>query len=1035
MTRLAALVMAITLGSAAAGHATPRVLDHFTDLTPWKAVASDGVTASVHQADGPSGRALRLDFDLAGTAGYAGARRALPLTLPVRYEIAFDLRADAPVNTLQIKLVDASGDNVWWINRPNYAFPKAWQRVTFKQRHVEFAWGPTSDRTLREAASLEIVVAAGRGGGRGSVYVSNLVLRELPPAPAAALPPTVSASSAVPGAAPALAIDGATATAWKSDPAAGRAQHLALDFGSAREFGGLVVRWHGTARASRYDVQFSDDGERWRTVRRVTDGRGDADRLMLPESETRFVRLALADGPARGYGVAELEIKDLAFGASPNAFFEALAREAPRGTYPRGFSGELSAWTLVGIDGGSESGLLSADGALEVARGGFSIEPFVVAGSRVVTWADVETHQALLDGELPVPTVTWRTPEWELRVTAFAAGTHAHSRMVARYELRNRTKRTLPLELVLAARPFQVNPPVQFLNIAGGVSPIRHLKWDGAALAVNGDRRVFPLAAPRRAGAFPLDAGPLPPRLAAPHWQARPEVHDDAGYASTALGYPTMLAPHATATIGIVVPLSGAADRPDLGAATPADWMAREQAAVAAAWRQRLDRVDIRVPAAGQALASTIRTALAHILITRDGPILRPGTRAYARSWIRDGAMIAESLLRLGLADVAADYLRWYAPQQFATGKVPCCIDERGADPIAENDSPGQLIFLAAELYRYTGDRRLLEDVWPNVVAAARYLEGLRQSERTAANLAPATRAFYGLLPASISHEGYAAKPMHSYWDDFWGVKGYEGAIAIATALGHHDAARRFTSQRDEFREDLLTSLHHATTAHGITYLPGAAELGDFDPTSSTIAIAPAGELHRLPSALVHATFERYWREFVDRRDGRKSWDDYTPYELRNVSAFVRLGWRDRAHALLDFFMAARRPAAWNQWPEVVGRDHRPRFVGDLPHGWVASDFIRAALDLFAYEREGDGALVLGAGIPRAWVDGKGGVAVKNLRTPYGPLSYSLEKRGARVVLQVAGRLQMPPRGGIVFDWQGTERRVDTVPATIVIDE
>jgi len=60
---------------------------------------------------------------------------------------------------------------------------------------------------------------------------------------------------------------------------------------------------------------------------------------------------------------------------------------------------------------------------------------------------------------------------------------------------------------------------------------------------------------------------------------------------------------------------------------------------------------------------------------------------------------------------------------------------------------------------------------------------------------------------------------------------------------------------------------------------------------------------------------------------------------------------------------------------------------------------------------------------------------VKNLRTSYGPLSYSLEKRGARTVLQVAGGLHIPPRGGIVFNWQGTERRVDTVPATIVINE
>src|SRR5262249_22211392 len=162
-------------------------------------------------------------------------------------------------------------------------------------------------------------------------------------------------------------------------------------------------------------------------------------------------------------------------------------------------------------------------------------------------------------------------------------------------------------------------------------------------------------------------------------------------------------------------------------------------------------------------LWSTLRTALAHILITRDGPILRPGTRAYARSWIRDGAMIGESLLRLGHADVAADYLRWFAPYQFANGKIPCCVDERGAGPVPENDSAGEFLFLTWELYRYTRDRAVLVTLWPRVETAVRYMETLRQSERTEVRRTAANAAIYGLLPASISHEGYSEKPMHSY--------------------------------------------------------------------------------------------------------------------------------------------------------------------------------------------------------------------------------------------------------------------------------
>jgi F5/8 type C domain len=1027
-----------------------RVLDDFDDLSPWTAAASDGVRASIQPGPGIRGGALRLDFDLGGTAGYALARRQLPLELPARYEISFYLRADAPVNDLQLKLVDASGLNVWWFHRRDFQFPRQWQPVRVRSRQIEFAWGPTKDRTLRRAATVEFVVAAGREGGRGSVYVSELRLRELPEAAPAASVPVARASSSLPGGEPPLALDGTTATAWKSDPAAGRAQELTVDFGLPRELGGLIVRWLEHLHASRYEVELSGDGVRWRTMGRVAQGTGGPDAWLLPDAEARFLRLALHDGPAGAYGLAELEIKDAAFGASPNAFFQALARESARGVYPRGLSGEQAYWTVVGIDGGRDRGLLSEDGALEVAPGGFSIEPFVVADARVVTWADVETRHALADGDLPLPGVTWRRPEWEMRVSSFAAGTRAGADIVARYEVTNLTAGRLPLQLVLAVRPFQVNPPTQFLNIPGGVSPIRDIRWDGATLSINGDGKVFPLQAPARVGVFPLEAGPVPILLRAEDWAGRHAVHDDAGYASAALGYPLVLGPHASATVGLVVPLTGAPGRPDLGGRPPEAWMDRERAGAVATWREKLDRVTIRVPPPAEPLIATLHTALAHLLIDRDGPALRPGPRAYARSWIRDGAMMAESLLRLGHGDVAARYLRWYAPHQFADGKVPCCVDDRGADPVAEHDSAGELIFLGAEVYRYTRDRALLEDTWPRLQAAAHYLDALRATERTAANLGPATRAFYGLLPASISHEGYSEKPMHSYWDDFWALKGYAGAVEIATALGHSAAAGRLQASREEFRRDLAASLRYAAAAHGITYLPGCAELGDFDPASSTIAFAPAGDVRAVPPELIRPTYERYWREFVARRDGEQSWDVYSPYELRTVGTFVRLGWRERAQELLAFFMAGRRPAAWNQWAEVVGRDPRqPRFIGDMPHGWIASDFIRSVLDLFAYEREDDRALVLGAGIPPGWLEGPG-VTVKDLRTPYGPLSYSLRREGARVVLQVDAGTEMPP-GGLVFAWPGpsppprdtrvngeraswndAELRVHTVPATIV---
>lgn len=1048
MTRYQTIAACLMLVSCSRPAPNPdRLLDGFEDLSAWKAMASDGVTSAIHPVDGVEGQAMRLDFDFAGTAGYAIARRSLPLDLPVNYEISFQLRADALVNDLEVKLIDASGDNVWWFTRRDFTFPGAWQRITIKKRQIQFAWGPTKDRVLAHAAALELVISAGQGGGQGSVYFDHLVIRELPPASATPLQPTVVASSALPGAAPELALDGRADSAWKSDPAAGPAQRLTLDLRQMREFGGLVLRWQEGGHASRYDVELSEDGVAWRQVRRVADGNGGRDALLLPESEARMVRLTLHGGVAASYALAEVEIEDLAFGASTNAFIEALARESRRGHYPRGFSGEQPYWTIVGIDGGSQSGLLSEDGALEVARGGFSIEPFVVSGAQVTTWADVQISQSLIAGYLPIPSVTWRHPQWEMQVTALAAGTPAQSQMAVRYTLTNLTGEALALGLVLGVRPFQVNPPAQFLNMPGGVSPIRALAWDGAVLSVDGAPRVYPLVPPEHVGLRSFDAGGFPETPAPAQGAAARSIVDETGLASGALVHDLRLEPGASATVGLVVPLTGPVVLPADQA--PTAWLHAQHDMVAAEWREKIDRVSIQVPEQGQQIVDTLRSSLAHILMTRNGPILQPGTRAYARSWIRDGAMMAEALLRLGHESIAIEYLRWYARHQFENGKVPCCVDAQGADPVPENDSPGELIFLAAEIYRFTGDRALLAEMWPHVEAAARYLESLRQSERTPANLAPERRAFYGLLPPSISHEGYSAKPAYSYWDDFWGLKGYEDATALAAALGHDEARARLAAQRDEFRQDLHASLRASVAAHGISYLPGAADLGDFDATSTTIALAPVGEGHNLPQDLLLQTFERYWQEFIKRRDGQKEWNDYTPYELRVVGTFIRLGWRARAQELLAFFFADRRPAAWNQWAEVVGREPRkPRFIGDMPHSWISSDYIRAALDMFVHPRETDQALVLAAGVPPAWLDAPG-ISIRNLRTPHGILDYSLSRSGDRVVLEIP-RGPRPP-GGFVFpwpwdqppgparlngkpvSWQGNALQFRDVPAEIVI--
>jgi len=987
-----------------------RVIDDFTRPSVWKAEGTDDIGTQLRVTDGKNGKAICLDFDFNGVSGAAVLKRALPMEWPDNFALSFDVRGAMPANDLQVKLADASGDNVWWYRQEAFQPAGDWQTVEFRRNQVEFAWGPSKDRTLHRTAALEFTVYPGKGG-RGELCLSNLRLRPLPAEPAKAPKPHAQASSTLEGYAVQRMLEGQGE--WRSDPSATGEQSIALDLGLSREFGGLLLHWLPGKQASRYDVELSDDNTHWRTATQVSGGNGGDDALFLSQAQARYLRLRLLAGPGKAYGLSRLEVKDRAWGASPNVFFQEEAQRATRGMYPRGFSGEQSYWTLVGTDGGArDSALISEDGAVEIGKGGWSLEPMLFAGRNVIDWASVRSSQSLLDGYLPIPSVRWTADSLTLDTTAFAAGDAGHSRLVLRYTLTNRTAQPQRVTLALLARPFQVNPPTQFLNTPGGIHRIHDLAWDGKALTVNGETRVVPLQTADSFVASSYEAGPLPERLAQGE---RPEVkslHDGTGFLQGALLYAIDLPAHGSRTLGLVVPSHGD-ELPAMRA--PEAWLRHELERTASAWREKLNRVTLRLPASQHAIADTARSALAQILMSRDGPALQPGTRSYARSWVRDGAMMTEGLVRSGHADIAAAFVRWYAPHQFSNGKVPCCVDARGSDPVPENDSHGELIFAIAELWRYTHDRAALEQQWPAVRRAVAYMDKLRESERGPSNQAAGRRALYGLMPASISHEGYSAKPMHSYWDDFWALQGYDDAVLLAKARGDGEAAARIARSREVFRGDLKASIDLSVRQHQIDYLPGAAELGDFDATSTTIALSPGDGQTWLPPALVERTFERYWQGFVERRDGKREWEDYTPYELRTMASFVRLGWRDRIGELLTFFFADRRPGAWNQWAEVVGRDARkPRFVGDMPHAWIASDYLRSAYDLFAYERPRDQALVLAAGIPADWLKGEG-VGIQRLRTPYGLLSYSLREREGRLELRVEQGIDVP--GGLVLPW------------------
>jgi hypothetical protein len=999
------LLLVLVLFTSADALAQDTLLDNFDTVVDWKPITSGGVSMSIEKASGYSGKCMAIHFKFSGGSGYAIAEKSFPIALPPNYIFTFYYRGDTPVNNFEFKLLDSLG-NVFWLKQLNIHYPVRWTRKAVRKRDITFAWGPSGGGTIQKVDSIQFVVSAGTGG-TGTIYIDDFRLEPMVPDSTPLPIPAISASSNMDGHPAGFAIDANNTTYWESSGKS-KTESLTIDRRQLRDLGGLTISWEGKAFASEYNVELSDNGFTWDTAYQVSEGNGGTDNIFLSESDARYVRLNfLKSNYGNEYAISDIAIRGIAFGTSLNAFFDSVAQQSPRGYYPKYFTHEQSYWTVVGADGDSKSALINEQGQIEVEKCGFSIEPFVYFDDSLTTWYDVTTSQSLEKKLLPIPSVNWKVKQLHLKVTALAAGKAGKSVLMMRYKVTNCGNRMLSGKLLLAVRPFQVDPPWQFLNDVGGVSTISDISYHGCSVDVD-DRNVIPMTTPDGFGATTFDSGDITEYISRGRLPQADSVHDHFAHASAALEYSFALAVDSSMCVYIAVPFHKASGGCVPNMKAPRVLFKQKLAETEKFWQSKTDKVDIRLPGSAQDIVNTVKSNLAYILINRDGPALQPGTRSYDRSWIRDGSMMSATLLRFGITKPVREYIDWYSHFIYPSGKVPCVVDSRGADPVPENDSHGEYIYAVMQYFRFTHDTTWLREKFPSVVHVVRYIESLRRREMTDENKhgTAEQRVCYGLVPASISHEGYSNHPEHSYWDDFFVMLGLKDAASMARILSAGKYEKEFAAERDDFRKCIYSSMRLAMKDKNIDYIPGCVELGDFDATSTTIGIDPTGELENIPEPQLRNTFEKYYRYFKARKNNSISWDAYTPYETRIIGSFIYLGEKRKAHELTDFFMKDRRASHWNEWPEVIWKDRNtPKFIGDMPHAWVGSDFIRSIRAMFAYERESDSALVIGAGIPGRWVNDTNKVVVKGLPTYWGKLNYSVGTSNGKIDYLVSGKI------------------------------
>jgi hypothetical protein len=914
-------------------------------LVAWQAVVAGEAELRLSATTVDLRAPLRLDFDFHGGLGFVVARRVWALKLPPVYALRLRLRGQVAGNDLELKLVDASGLNVWRHVLKHERLGQRWRCFEIPSSAFEFAWGPGGGAPLEQLGAFELAIVAGPGGS-GRLWMRDLEILDHHPAQ----PTRFTASSESPG----FPADAALDRGWRPQPS-DAAPWLRLDCPRPRRWGGLMIDWLEGAPAGGFRISASEDGLRWRTLYQAERAGGRRSYVYLPAVKSTRLRLELGES-SRG---ARLHLQSFEFSRSIEAFWHAVAAAEPRGWHPRWLLREQSLWTPVGTPDGRGAALLNEQGLLEPALGSCTLEPMLLVDGRLYTWADVTCLQALRQHWMPAPEVTWETSGWTLHIETEAMPSGAPR---VRYRLENLGDRALEARLFVLLRPFQATPPWQRFRELGGLSRIHDLAWRDSVVQVNSNLRIVPQGGAPSFAALNFDDGPPPGYLAEDRLPFSPKVHDDFGFASGVLRFDLSVAARGSSEVALAcLPAdSGIAGEPAV------DWNAALQPTIwcASGWAQ-------------EALEAQ-RTATAHILATRNGPALQPGPRRYRRSWIRDGAIMSAALLRMDCAQPVLDYVRWYAGFQRADGFVPCCVDSEGVDTLVEHDSHGQWIALVADCHRFAGDEALLLELMPGVAKAVGCIEALLDGT--------------GLLPVSVSHEGYLAQPVHSYWDDFWALRGLRDAVALAQHLGQHDEAQRWQALDARFSAALYGSIEDTRRRKLLNDLPASVEWADFDPAATANAIIQLDAPAELDREAVERTFDRYLAGLRERASGQSGWSSYTPYEIRIVGALVRLGRREAALELLQYFLADRRPRAWNQWPEIAWRDvHAPAHVGDVPHTWIAAEYVLAVRSLFVYESEIAQALVIAAGIAPDWMAGEG-VRVQDAPTASGRLSCRLRR-------------------------------------------
>lgn len=436
---------------------------------------------------------------------------------------------------------------------------------------------------------------------------------------------------------------------------------------------------------------------------------------------------------------------------------------------------------------------------------------------------------------------------------------------------------------------------------------------------------------------------------------------------------------------------------------TPAQSSATARAAARDRWETLLAQ-GAEFTTGNAKLDSLYRTSLINVFLLRtkyagvgdsgsDLYVLKPGARIYDAFWYRDGAYLSAALDVASHLSEAEKSLRLFW-QTGLPGNFGAYEQQQNGSwqmPLEEYDGQGQAMWALVHHAQFSGDRAWFRKVYPNLRRGAAWIRDAIAQTRFVTE--DGTRPiYYGLLP---SGEGEAIGEGYNYYHDYWAVFGLDSALEAAESLGETNDASWIRQTREQFRADLLASIHQAFEQVGQgAYIPATPYTINtkFDIWGSIAALYPTRFLDP-HDPMITRTLDLMRQHAVE--------DEYTFFIRRKIWTYITVDWamcyllRDdlaNFHQLYDGYVA--HSSATNAWIEEIFLDTRIG-TGDMPHGWAAAQYVHMHRNALVFE-DGD-MLHLCRGAKEEWIGN--GITVKRATTQFGTVNFQLSRSSASLAL------------------------------------